>query len=171
MKVESQLKGVDGLINLLKSLPPEVVSKRGGPVKSALAKTARKLRDYAKQNLARSIKENGDESTGLLLKSVIASRGKPPSGGKGERYLVRVKNKAYLQDALKSTKKNRGKAKRNTTLQTANLMEYGSKRQQARPWLRPAGMQHGQELLDFGAAELVRQVDKIVKDLAKKGGG
>lgn len=79
MKVEVKLSGVDGVLDLLKSLPPEVVSKRGGPVKLALAKGARLIRDAARQNLRAAIAENGDESTGLLLQNVISSRGKPPA--------------------------------------------------------------------------------------------
>src|SRR5690606_17498982 len=103
VKVEMQLQGVDGVLDMLRKLPAEVVSKRGGPVKLALAKGARFLRDRAKENLRRQIALNGDESTGLLEKSVIASRGKPPLSGKGERYLVRVKRKAY--DGQKLTKR------------------------------------------------------------------
>lgn len=66
MKVEVNLRGVEGVIATLKSLPPEIVSKRGGPVKLALAKGARLIRDEAKKNLRRAIAMNGDESTGLL---------------------------------------------------------------------------------------------------------
>ena len=38
MKVEFKLQGVDGVLATLQSLPAEVVSKRGGPVKAALRK-------------------------------------------------------------------------------------------------------------------------------------
>ena len=95
MKVEMTLTGVDHIIDLLRSLPAEVVSKRGGPVKLALAKGARLIRDEAKRNLQQAIAENGDESTGLLLDNVVASRGKAIHGSNGERYLVRVRRKSY----------------------------------------------------------------------------
>ena len=45
MKVDVKLTGVAGVLKTLSSLPAEVVSKRGGPVKAALAKGARFLRD------------------------------------------------------------------------------------------------------------------------------
>ena len=120
MKMEMNLLGMDGVLETLKSLPPEVVSKRGGPVKLALAKGARLIRDQAQTNLRAAIAKNGDVSTGLLEKNVIASRGKEPAGGKGERYLVRVRRKAY--DGNKIGKKQQA-GKRVTTHKTASLLE------------------------------------------------
>ena len=152
------LTGVDGLLKTLKSLPPEIVSKRGGPVKLALAKGARFLRDKAKANLTSQIARNGDESTGLLLQNVIASRGKAPFDGNGERYLVRVKRKSY----------NKGKA---TTLQTANLLEYGSEHQPATPWLRPALNAHGRETINVVVNDLKNRIDKVIAKLAQQNSG
>lgn len=152
------LTGVDGILKTLKSLPPEIVSKRGGPVKLALAKGARFLRDKAKANLTSQIAKNGDESTGLLLQNVISSRGKPPFDGKGERYLVRVKRKSY----------NKGKA---TTLQTANLLEYGSEHQPATPWLRPALNAHGRETINIVVDDLKNRIDKVIAKLAQQNSG
>ena len=158
MKIEMTLTGVDGLLKTLKSLPPEIVSKRGGPVKLALAKGARFLRDKAKANLTSQIARNGDESTGLLLQNVIASRGKAPFDGNGERYLVRVKRKSY----------NKGKA---TTLQTANLLEYGSEHQPATPWLRPALNAHGRETINVVVNDLKNRIDKVIAKLAQQNSG
>ena len=158
MKLEMTLTGVDGILKTLKSLPPEIVSKRGGPVKLALAKGARFLRDKAKANLTSQIAKNGDESTGLLLQNVISSRGKPPFDGKGERYLVRVKRKSY----------NKGKA---TTLQTANLLEYGSEHQPATPWLRPALNAHGRETINIVVDDLKNRIDKVIAKLAQQNSG
>lgn len=158
MKIEMTLTGVDGLLKTLKSLPPEIVSKRGGPVKLALAKGARFLRDKAKANLTSQIARNGDESTGLLLQNVIASRGKAPFDAKGERYLVRVKRKSY----------NKSKA---TTLQTANLLEYGSEHQPATPWLRPALNAHGRETINVVVNDLKNRIDKVIAKLAQQNSG
>ena len=158
MKIEMTLTGVDGLLKTLKSLPPEIVSKRGGPVKLALAKGARFLRDKAKANLTSQIARNGDESTGLLLQNVIASRGKAPFDGNGERYLVRVKRKSY----------NKSKT---TTLQTANLLEYGSEHQPATPWLRPALNAHGRETINVVVNDLKNRIDKVIAKLAQQNSG
>jgi HK97 gp10 family phage protein len=162
MKVEMNLTGVDGVLKTLQSLPAEIVSKRGGPVKLALAKGARFLRDKARENLKAAIALNGAETTGLLEKNVISSRGKAPTGGSGERYLVRVKRKAYP--------KKPGQKKATTTLQTANLLEYGSAHQPATPWLRPAVIQNGAQTINVVTADLLKRVDKVVQDLAKANG-
>ena len=125
-------------------------------MKLALAKGARLIRDEAKKNLRAAIARNGDESTGLLENSVIASRGKAPSSGKGERYLVRVKRKTYPDK----------KGKPVTTLKTANLLEYGSVNQPATPWLRPAVISKGQQAIDVIVSDLKRRIDLTVRKLA-----
>ena len=170
MKIELNLRGIDGVLKTLQQLPAEVASKRGGPVALALAKGARLIRDEARKNLRASIARNGEVSTGLLEKSVIASRGKAPIGHKGERYLVRVKRKAY--DGQKLTKGDTRVAtksrKRVTTLQTANLLEYGSVHQPATPWLRPAVHTKGGEAIDVMTKDLTRRIDLVVTKLRQK---
>lgn len=159
MKVEMKLVGADNIISLLRSLPAEVVSKRGGPVKLALAKGARLIRDEAKRNLQQAIAENGDVSSGLLLDNVVASRGKAIHGSRGERYLVRVRRKTYPDRTGKPV----------TTHKTANLLEYGSAHQPATPWLRPAVQTKGSEAINVMTADLVARLDRLVKKLAKQG--
>lgn len=155
MKVEMKLTGVDGVLKTLQSLPPEIVSKRGGPVKLALAKGARIMRDQAQTNLRAAIAINGEVSTGLLEMNVIASRGKAPFGGRGERYIVRVRRRTYPDR----------KGRPVTTLKTAHLLEYGSSTQPATPWLRPAVQQRGAEVINVVTADLKRRVDLIVRQL------
>lgn len=161
MKVEIKLSGADGVLKTLQSLPEEVVSKRGGPVKLALAKGARFLRDKAKENLRAAIALNGDVSTGLLEKNVIASRGKPPTGGKGERYLVRVKRKTYPSKGGKPV----------TTRATASYLEYGTEAQPATPWLRPAVVQNGEQTINLVIADLTKRIDQTVTKLAAQNKG
>lgn len=157
MKVEMNLQGIDNVLKTLQSLPAEVVSKRGGPVKLALAKGARALRDKARQNLQRSIDIRGSDSTGTTVKAVVASRGKAPTGTKGERQLVRVKQKTFAN----------AHGERTSTRMTANLLEYGSAHQPATPWLRPSVATHGPMVVDIITADLIAQIDKTVKKLAK----
>lgn len=159
VKVEMKLIGADNIISLLRSLPAEVVSKRGGPVKLALAKGARLIRDEAKRNLQQAIAENGYVSSGLLLDNVVASRGKAIHGSRGERYLVRVRRKTYPDRTGKPV----------TTHKTANLLEYGSAHQPATPWLRPAVQTKGSEAINVMTADLVARLDRLVKKLAKQG--
>jgi HK97 gp10 family phage protein len=156
VKVDFKISGLEGVLATLKSLPPEIVSKRGGPVKLALAKGARLIRDEAKKNLRASIAIRGADSTGTTVKSVIATRGKAPSSGKGERYLVRVKKATFVN----------AKGQKTSTLMTANLLEYGSAHQPATPWLRPAVISKGQQAIDVIVSDLKRRIDLTVRKLA-----
>lgn len=166
MKVEMKLSGLDGVLATLQSLPPEVVSKNGGPVKAALRKGALVILKQEKANLqaviANQTATGKHESTGLLLQHLIVSRGKAPSGAKGERYLVRVKRKTYAR-------KSGGKAV--TTLKTAQLLEYGSSKQPAEPFIRPAFTSKASEAIKTIESELVRGVDRVVKKLARQNKG
>ena len=158
MKGEMRLHGLDGALNMLKQLPPEVVSKRGGPVKAALRKGALALLREAALNLARAtnaLSADGDDtSSGLLQKNLIVGRGKPPHDGKGERYLVRVRRKGYTR-----------KGKPVTTLKTAQLLEYGSSQQPAEPWIRPAFKSKAVEAIKVTEKELLAGIDRIVRKL------
>jgi hypothetical protein len=155
-----KIQGIDGVLDLLRSLPPEVVSKRGGPVKSALAKGARFLRDKERQNL-QAVLEPGEESTGLLAENIIASRGKAPIGGKGERYLVRIKRKMYPGR----------KGEQVSTLKSAQLKEYGSVKQPARSFIRRTVIAEGSQTINVVVTELVARVDRVVKKLAQQNKG
>ncbi|MEN5285754.1 hypothetical protein ABE494_07360 [Stenotrophomonas lactitubi] len=161
MKVELQIHGIDGVLSTLEALPAEVVSKRGGPVKLALAKGARLLRDQAKDNFRRSVAQGGADSTETTVDSIVASRGKAPVGTKGERQLVRVKRRSYIN----------AKGAKTTTLRAAQLMEYGSATQPARPWLRPAVQRRGSQIIDVVSEDLLKRLDQITKRLAAQNRG
>lgn len=169
MKMEMQLRGIDGVIATLNSLPAEVVSKRGGPVKTSLAKGARLLRDKVKANLRRSIAEGPTtRSTGGLEDRIIATRGKKPHGTKGERYLVRVKPGGVRHPSGDYVNAD---GVRTNPLMTANLMEYGSVHQPARPFLRPAVQHHGDDVIRVVTDDLRKRVDDTVTKLAAKNKG
>jgi HK97 gp10 family phage protein len=169
MKTEMRLTGVDNVLNLLRQLPAEVVSKRGGPVKSALRKAALVIQRQAAANL-QAATAGSAESTGLLLKNLIVSRGKAPSTGKGERYLVRVRRKSYNRAAERSAEGRKAKkAVAVTTVKTGQLLEYGSSHQRAEPWLRPAFQAKAAEAINTATSELVAGLDRIVKRLSKGG--
>ena len=162
MKVDVQVRGLDGVLDMLKKLPPEVVSRRGGPVKAALRKGALVIQREAALNLARAtdtLAEDGERGTGLLLQNLVVTRGKEPIGTKGERYLVRVRRKSYLR-----------KGKPVTTLKTAHLLEYGSSQQPAEPWLRPAFAARATEAIKTIEREMIAGLDRAVRKLARKGG-
>jgi hypothetical protein len=157
--IEIKLTGLDGVLDLLKSLPPEIVSRQGGPVKTALRNGARVIQREAALNLARatgSLSEDNSESTGLLLKNLVVTRGKEPIGTKGERFLVRVRRKSYQR-----------KGKPVTTLKTAQLLEYGSSQQPAEPWIRPAFASKAVEAIKTIERDLLIGIDRVVKKLSR----
>lgn len=160
MKVEVQLRGIEGVLDTLKRLPPEVVSKRGGPVLNALRAGARVIQKAEKINLqavtSNQTASGQRESTGLLLKNIIVSRGKAPASGKGERVLVRIKRKTYARVGSKPV----------TTIKVAQLLEYGSSQQPAEPWIRPAFQAKAAQAIEVTRKSLILGIDKIVRKLA-----
>lgn len=158
MKVETKLTGVDNVLDMLRRLPPEVVSKSGGPALRALRKGGKVIQRAEIQNLdAQMVHDDDREATGLLRKNIVVSRGKAPTGGKGERVLVRVRRKTYPGRSGKPV----------TTLQTANLKEYGSSQQEPRSFIRRAFNEKAPEAISTVERELVKDIDRIAKKLLK----
>jgi HK97 gp10 family phage protein len=163
MKVELKLSGVEDTLRLLQSLPPEIVSKRGGPVRAALRKGAVVIQKQAVANLhavtSNATASGKRESTGLLAKNIIVQRGKPRGGVKGELYRVRPKRKVTYPGRKKEA---------TTIIAAASLLEYGSSKQPAEPWLRPAVASRGQAAIDTITSELNKGIARIVKKLGGK---
>lgn len=162
--VTLKLTGLDGVYQMLQQLPAEVVSKRGGPVLRVLRKAARHIQALEVQALQATLNDLNDdgekESTGLLIKNVVVSRGKAPTDGNGERMLVRIRRVTYPDRKGKPT----------TTLKTAQIKEYGSEKQEAEPFIRPAFNQGARGAIDLIERELPREIERIAKKLAKAGG-
>lgn len=186
MKVEMKLSGLDGVLATLQRLPPEVVSKNGGPVRRALVKGAVVIREQAKANFRSAVtlpgKSGITESTGFTADQIIIKRKAPLGGQNGERYIVAVRPKPHPS---KSTVRRNSRAKPNSKRKRAGpkartlnandvafMMEYGTSKQAATPWLRPAFEQKAAEAITMIERELVKGVDRLVKQLAKpsKGG-
>jgi HK97 gp10 family phage protein len=173
MKVEMNLTGLDGVLATLQSLPPEVVSKRGGLVLRALRKGAQVIRKQATSNLASAIrgvdKEGNQLSTGLLLqKGLSISRKNPPSGVTGEMVRIRVRRAIYPNRKRNSGRRGGSKL---ATNDTAWFLEFGTAKQSPRPWLRPAFQAKAEAAIRTTEAELLRQIDRVVKKLASQNAG
>lgn len=153
MKTTIKVGGLDTALDMLMRLPENVVSKRGGPVKLALKKGAILIRNEEKARLSALLNEMGrDETTGLLYKNIIASRGKKPTNFRGERYIVRVKRKLYTKNGGKPV----------TTLKTAQIFEYGSEKQQPRQFIRPAFASKAEEAIRVIRDDLLKRIDRLV---------
>jgi len=161
-----RVEGLKGVLDTLQQLPPELVSKNGGPVRSALRKAALVIQKQAQENLQAIIDQPNAggipaESTGLLKKNIVAQRIKPPAGQRGERYMIRVRKKRYEGNA---------EWKPRTTAQIGTLLEYGTERRPAMPWMMPAFESKRAEAMALFERELPRAIDRIVKKLAKQNG-
>lgn len=165
MAIESfRVEGLKGVLDTLKQLPPELVSKGGGPVRSALRKAALIIQKQAQANLQAIIDQpnaNGlpAESTGLLMKNLIVQRIKPPGGQRGERFMVRVRKKKYEGNE---------EWKPRTTAQIGSLLEYGTERRAATPWMRPAFEARKQEAVAVFERELPAAIARIVRKLERQ---
>lgn len=155
MKTEIQVKGLNEAITKLKSLPQDVVYAKGSPIKLALRKAAVLIREEEKSRLKSlmNVKGHPRRPTELLLKNIIASRGRMPQDTKGEKYVVRVKRRIYTDHT--------GEEPVNT-LKTAQLFEYGSSHQPQRPFIRPSFQSKAQEAITVFRDELLKRIDKLV---------
>jgi HK97 gp10 family phage protein len=164
MKVEMNLSGLDGVLNMLQKLPAEVVSKNGGPVRKVLRKAARLIQKEAKASFASAVAQVGvsgiTDSTGFTERQIIVKKGK--YGGKGERQVVTVK---YGQ-AHPSGGKFRGRPIFANDI--AFIMEAGTSKQPATPWIRPAFVAKAAAAIRLVETELPKEVERIAARLAKK---
>ena len=165
MKVEMKLEGLDGVLDALKKLPPEVVSKNGGPVRKALRKGAMVLVKQARSNFAGAVQQVGKsgitDTTGFTEKQIIARRGKIKGGTKGERQVVTVRGVPHPGGNIF-----RGKPIQANDI--AFLMEAGSSKQPATPWLRPAFAAKAPEAISTVTQELPKEIGRIVRKLGLK---
>lgn len=155
------VKGLEGILDTLKRLPPEIVSRGGGPVRVALRKAGIVIQREAQENVRRIVAEPNKDgrpssSTGNLEKAIIVSRKKPAQGFKGERYHVRVKRGAKNVNGATANK-------------YGGILEFGYEGVPAKPWLRTAFETKKHEALDVFVSEMRKRLDAAVKKARKKG--
>lgn len=159
-----RLQGLEGVMATLRQLPPEVVSRRGGPVRAALRKGALVIQRQEIANLQQVIAQPNqdglpDNSTGLLEKNIVVTRGRPPQGVNGERYLVRIRSKRYP---------NATGTKPVTTSQVARWFEYGTEDRAQQPFIRPAFEAKKVEAAETVVSELNKSLARIQKKLERQ---
>lgn len=151
-----KIEGLDGLVKRLRAFPKEM-AKAGGPIRSALAKGGKIVRDEAKANVRAIVAEPNDngmdsESTGLLEKSVIQKRHRDPrSFGASEVYQVKVRRGKY-PDGTSITR-------------VGKILEFGSQHIKAYAWLRRAAEAKRQQFFQTVAAELAKGIAKVERSL------
>lgn len=160
------IDGLDGVLARLQALPKELTQKSGGPVRKALRKAANVIRDEARANVRRITAEpnvgGGDNSTGMLEKSIVVVKGRAHKTLNGERMFVLVpKRRRYPISERTPTGM--------PVAMVGRLLEYGSSRQKGHPWMRPAFHAKKQEAINVVVRELPKEIDKIVRKLAAVG--
>ena len=152
------LQGLDDVLAKLRALPPEIASKRGGPVKAALRKGAVVIQKEAQANIRKvtqNTEANGYVSTKTLEKAVVVRRDpNPQKSGANERYRVMISRKKYEGSDTKA-------------VATGRWLEFGSEHQKAEPWMTPAFMSARQKALDTVVLELNKGIDRAIKKISK----
>jgi len=166
MAVEKvRIEGLEGVMKTLRELPPEIVSKRGGPVRTALRKASKIMVNEMKSNVQQIIDtpniSGQNVSTDLLIKNIVTTRNSKMRG-KGERYVARVRRKKYPKTSPD--------AKTVTTSQVGALLEQGTEKRRPMPWARPAFDAKKGEVIPLFVSELRKNLDRITKKLAKQNG-
>jgi len=167
--MEVKLSGLEGVLSTLQKLPPELVSRKGGPVLASLRKGARVLVKQSKENFRAAVAMPGrtgiTDTTGFTEKQIVARRRRMPGSEKGEHVVITVNPKPH------PTSKGKYKGRQIRANDIAFIMEAGTSAQPATPWLRPAFATKREEALRTVESDLVTRVDKIVKKLASQNGG
>lgn len=175
-RVDVEISGIDGVLDMLKNLPADVVSKRGGPVKKALRKAAVIIQKEAQNNIRKIVLEpNKDgkpsKSTGALEKAVTVGRGKYLGGTLGERYMVWLprEKKKYANTRENVRKRRAGKTYTVESPQFyGRFLEYGTSKMQKKPWLRPALMSKGDAAIAVARNSLLAELEKITQKMLGK---
>ena len=150
-----RLEGLKELLETMQRLPPEIVSRRGGPVRVALRKAAVVVQKEYRANVDRIAAEGEtNESTGTLRKAIIVSR-KKPGNFKGERFWLRIKRGA----------KNPSGVTANTY---GGVLEWGDQRVPAKAPMRRAWEAKKSQALQTFMAEMPKAIEQAVKR-ARKG--
>lgn len=155
------VKGLDGLLDTLKALPPEIVSKGGGPVRTSLRKAGVVLQKAYQENIRAIVDEpNKDGSTpansGTLEKAVIVSRRKPRPGFKGEVFAVRVKRGAKAPNGQSANK-------------YGGVMEFGYEGVPAKAPMRKAFETNKGQALETFVSEMHKRVEAAARKAKKQG--
>lgn len=143
-----EVKGLAELRQTLLSLGGEIASKNGGPVRSALAKGCKRVRDVSRGIAA------GFSDTGRLARAIVSQRERDP-GNLTESFVIRVKNGNSREDQKGAY--------------YWRFLEFGTVKQAAQPFLRPAFELGKQGFIDEFTNDLTKAIASAVKRFAKNG--
>lgn len=155
------LKGLDNTLAVLNGLPPELVSKRGGVVLSALRKGGAVMRREIKEQIQRIIDEPNKEgseylSTGFLVKSITSWRSRRPQRLGGSEVLsVGPRSRATYPDGTRAS-------------MVLGVLENGTEHMPAKAPVRKAFDAKKQEALDAVVKGANAGIERALKKLDKR---
>ena len=164
-----RVEGIKEIGDRLRALPPMLGSKGGGPLRYALAKAARLIRDAAVGY--------APEDTGALKENIITKRHRNPKAvGATERYDVGMRGGTRV---LTNNRWNRSKGTAGKRVSTAGKVWYGrmvetgtskmtSRETGWRPFLRPAIDNNWSAAVDVFRVEFLKAVEKAEKKLGSR---
>lgn len=153
-----EIEGLGPLLKRLEALPREISGKNGGPVRRALGRAARLVRD--------EVKKNAPKRTGRLEANIIAARvrdDRPP--GVSERFVVSVRGK---RQRYGNTAENRRSGRVGEAFYW-KFLEFGTQKRAATPFIQPSFAASAQAALDEFTRALGADLDKIVRKLNPQG--
>ena len=135
---ETGVSGLSELLETLKSLPPELGSKGGGPARYALFQAAKVWKEHAS-----TIAPTSDDTDAVKLRDHIVTRRDPrPEMAKySERYMVTFSRKAWW----------------------GGFVELGTSKQSPQSYLRRTFDEKGNEALTTFASAFRSRLDAAVK--------
>ena len=158
------LQGLDDVLAKLKALPPEIASKRGGPVLKALRRGGNVVKKEWQNNIRNVVSNpaaDGYASTKTLEKSVAVVRSKNPQA-KGGNEAVTV----LISRGKRGTYPEREGLK---AIATGRYLEFGTEKQKAEPWATPGYMSSREKALTAVVDDLSESVNRAIAKVSKGG--
>lgn len=156
-------KGLDGVLDRMKTLPAQIVSKKGGIIAPALRKGGQVIQKQAQANVravTRNTEAEGYANTQTLEKAIVVRRDpNPQRSGAAERYRVVIaRGRKYPGGRL-----NKKGGKPLTAVMTGRWLEFGDEKQPAEPWMTPAYMSTRERALATVVEEMGKGLQKAIR--------
>lgn len=157
-----RIEGLDEVLRRLRALGVEA-QKAGGPVRAGVRAGAVVIQKEMQANVRRIVatpnKGGGDESTGLLEKSIKPMRAKANRNGlKGETFIVTAAKRVRYPIG------DRNKTAIGVST-VGKMLEYGTPKREPMPWARPAFHAKKDEAVKVMTEATLNGIEKIERKL------
>lgn len=155
-----KLDGLDEVVRRMKALPAAIAGNKGGPIRKALYAGAKLVRDAAK--------ENAPVKTGALRDAIILYRDRNPAAvGANEHYSVGVRKIKINRKVARLLRRIKASGKTIRTDDTFywRFAEFGTSKQAAKPFMRPAIDNNVGAVTEAITSTFTAEVDKAVASL------